>query len=213
MRKKSNDEFSKMNTGQTVLTAILIVIVLILGMILGVWITSDGVYGGETFLNRCINVIMPEEDTTDGTLDTNYEITIENENEVDAALDKLEVAHKPGYIPSDCEFDCVTILYDEDCFGTAADPSPYTAVVYYYNRGDDVYYVSFDYYQSESVSTNVVGRLYKSPKTGQEMYIAEFEEEGQFSVISINDTYDCCVMGRGTVEDGIKTMESIYQYK
>lgn len=193
--------------------AAMLTIILICGMSMGVWISGDGAYGGQQFIEKCLTVIEPEEEKSEIQPGVDYEKVIENEDEVDAALDELDVAHKPGYIPSDCEFDNVTIVYDSDAYGTAENPSPWAQVTYYYNRGDNVFFVGFDYYQYEGVDVTVVGKLYKSPVTGQEMYIAEYEDTGEFSVIACHETYDCCVMGLGDVEEGIKTMESIYQYK
>ena len=191
----------------------MLTIILICGMSMGVWISGDGAYGGQQFIEKCLTVIAPEEENNEIQPGVDYEKIIENEDEVDAALDQLDVAHKPGYIPYDCEFDNVRIVYDSDAYGTAENPSPWTALEYYYTRGGNPFYVSFYYWQNASTDVTVVGKLYKSPVTGQEMYIDEIEETGEFSVIAIYDTYDCSVMGLGDIKEGIKTMESIYRYK
>lgn len=214
-KSKSNRYMASQNKGflHTLMIAVIIIAILIFGMFLGVWISGGGAYGGQRIVDKCLSVLDSGKESDELVPGPDYEKVIENEDEIDAALNELDIAHKPGYIPEDCVFDNATIIYDSDAFGTAENPSAWAQITYYYNRGNDVYYVGFDYYQNPTGSTNVVGKLYRSPVTGQEMYIDEIEEEGQFSVISIFDTFDCCVMGSGTVEEGIRSMESIYQYK
>lgn len=190
----------------TLKIAAMLAVVLLCGMSIGVWINGDGAYGGQNIINKCLTIVAPDDNTSVISEDDteSSERIIEDESEADAALGKLVLAHKPGYLPDGYAFEHLSIveLYDPD----------ETLVEFSYKKGAIPLFVSFHYYEYANQDITVVGRLYTSPVTGQDMYIDEIEDTGEYTVIAVTDKYDCCVTGIGNVEEGVKIMESVFQY-
>lgn len=196
----------KRNSRHVMRMAAMLAIVLLCGMSIGVWISGDGAYGGQNIINKCLNVIAPEnsEILISDDMDIS-EVAIEDESLVDTELNKLADAHKPGYVPEGYTFEQMKVQDIDDL--------DETFIQYCYKKGEIPLFISFYYYRYENQDITVVGKLYKSPVTGQNMYIDEIEDTGEYTVIAVFDSYDCHVTGIGSVEEGIKVMENIYQYR
>lgn len=180
-----------------------IAVVLITGLFANIWMQADGVYGGKRFVEKCINIISPldisEEINEFGERTTI--ITVTEEKNLSAAKEQFEDLRIPTYVPEGFTFDILTIRKG----------NTHSSVEYVYKKDTELLVIAFEYNSTDS-EIMIVGDLYKSPVTGQEMYVDEIKKSNEFSVIEITDSYDCIVLGTGSKDIGIKIIENIKEY-
>ena len=190
-------------TNKLIKSVAVVMLILVTGVVSSIWFQIDGVYGGKQLISKCIDIVTPleiEEEINDEG-DITKIITINEEDDIVLAKEQLGSFKVAQYVPDGYEFDYLTIR----------DSLERTRLEYTYDRDGKLLLVIFEY-EKGTPDIMVVGELYKSPKTGQEMYIDTIEETGEYSVIEITDTYDCYVMGTGDANEGIKIVESINDF-
>lgn len=182
----------------------MIAIILVTAVSISIWYEVDGVYGGKRFVDKCVNIISPidyEEEVNEiGEITTT--ITVSEEQHLDAAAKRFEGLKIAKYIPDGYVFDTLTIRQG----------AIFTSVEYIYMRGEEPLIIGFEYYKN-SPEITVTGETYYSSNTGKTFYVDVFPEENQFSVIEINNQYDCMVMGTGDKDIGIRVIESIDDFQ
>lgn len=171
------------------------------------WMNDDGVYGGRHVMDKCISVIsaidIAEEVDDDGLV--TQVITVSNENDIAKLKKYVDHVHGPSYIPGDYVFDTLKAYVTSDS----------TILEYTYidpEQGHDneiLFFVTYYGYDPDFV---VRGDLYKSDKTGQEMYVDEVKDTGEFIATEVTDTYSCTAAGKGKRITGIRMVESIREY-
>ncbi len=169
------------------------------------WMNDDGVYGVRRVMDKCISVIsdldIAEEVDDDGLV--TQVITVSNENDIAKLKKYVDHVHGPSYIPGDYVFDTLTA---RKCYDSV------TLTYVYKEQGSDneiLFFVTYYDYDPDFV---VRGDLYKSDKTGQEMYVEEVKDTGEFIATEVTDTYSCTAAGKGKRITGIRMVESIREY-
>lgn len=182
-----------------------IFMVVAVGVSAGIWANADGAYGGKKIINKWVNIISPldieQKTAEDGSiLET---VTITDEKKIEDAGDFAEQLYMPEYIPSGYSFETLKIEKDAD----------YIYQDYQYKKGKEYLTVSANINRTGvDTGLTVTGELYKSPVTGDDLYVAAYEGD-EYSVARIGDKVDCLVGGIGDIKEGIKVMEGFKEMK
>ena len=179
--------------------AAIFMVIIIGGVSVGIWTNADGAYGGERFISKCVSVLSPldvkQETMEDGGLMET--VTITDEKKIETAQSFAEYLYVPGYIPKGHTFERLKIYKDED----------FITQEYTYRKNKEKLVISADINRTGvDTDTMVRGKLYKSPVTGEKMYVATYEK-GEYSVARITDDANCYIGGTGNVKEGVKVME------
>ena len=183
-------------------TAAIIALILLTGVTSMIWSDNDDVYGGKRIINKGISIMSPlnieEEIDDDGNV--SQVITAYNENDIKALQKHVNEIRKPAYIPEGYSFEKLT----------ARKYSDVTNLEYLYGNTDskELIVIVMTYYSYDPEIT-VLGKVYTSDKTGQQMYVAELPDTNEFVITIAEKRYSCSVSGKGNKDTGIRIMESI----
>lgn len=186
-------------------TVAVIMVVILTGTSSMIWFNNDGVYGGKRVLDKCISAISPLETEEEVDDDGNVfqVIIIQNESDIEELKKYVDEVRGPEYIPDGYSFEKLTVRRHSDLIDFE----------YLYSNVEEknIIIVSFKYYKYDP-EIMVLGEKYLSMETGQEMYVAELSDSGEFVVTEITDKYSCIISGKGDENIGIRMMESIQKY-
>ncbi|MDD7718568.1 MAG: hypothetical protein PUJ11_03590 [Eubacteriaceae bacterium] len=177
-----------------------VALVLVTGVSISVWSQVEGVYGGKHFIQKCVSMISPL--STEELINDAGEVvtitTVTDESDITKAKKVFPNLKIAKHIPEGYCFNKLTI----------SKSSSMSSVEYLYSKGESILAITFQY-GTEDADIMVVGEEYISPNTGQKMYVYEDTKENIYSIIEIDENYDCIVTGRAHKEEGIQVIESI----
>lgn len=184
--------------------AAMFTIVLLTGMSFGIWMNADGVYGGKQFSQKVIRLISPLEIYTTVDEDGNRRQTaiVTDWDDLQNAAELCGKLYIPEYIPDGYYFYQLKICKGED------------SVQYEYTYEDSEktpLYIEFNLDSSDK-NILIAGQPYRSPRTGEQMYINEIQETNEFSVVKVTDEYECIINGFGSKNVGVRVMENLREF-